>query len=85
MWGAVAVPLAVVLLGRLGTAEPALAVTVAVGAGVVMAVAAGLDLSGPRRVRLRRVGDLVERGCVLAVLLLTLAVFGVFIDVFGRF
>jgi len=85
LWGAVVIPLAAGLLGPLGTTRPALAATAAVAAGLVMAVAAGLELSGPRRARLRRLGDLIEVVCALAVLALTLAVFGVFTDLLGTF
>lgn len=79
LWAAAVVPLAV-LLAHLGAMRPALAATLAVGGGLVMAVAGGLDLSDPERARLRRLGDLTELVCALAVLPLTLAVFGVLTD-----
>ena len=85
LWTAVVVPLVVLLLGQFGDTKPALAAAIAASAGVVMAVTAGLDLSGQQRARLRRLGDLVELLCVLAVLPLTLAVFGVFSDLLGTF
>ena len=84
LWAAVVVPLAA-LLGQLGATRPALAATIAIGAGLVMAVGAGLDLSGPQRARLRRLGDLTELVCAVAVLPLMLAVFGVFTDLLGTF
>src|SRR5690606_36620263 len=91
LWTAAGAPVLLVMLALLADAllgaRPALAVglepTVAAGAvavvavvlAVVVAVVAGLEPSGRRRARLRRLGDRVELVAVLALLPLLLGVF----------
>lgn len=101
LWTAAGAPVLLVMLALLADAllgaRPALAVglepTVAAGAvavvavvlAVVVAVVAGLEPSGRRRARLRRLGDRVELFAVLALLPLLLGVFGVYGDLLGAF
>nr|WP_297427774.1 EsaB/YukD family protein [uncultured Actinotalea sp.] len=68
----------------LDVGTPLLAAT-ALGAALLVAIAAGLQPSGQQRARLRRLGDRLELLAVLALLPLLLGVLGVYGDLLGTF